>query len=155
MILKLFFPKEAHFRQPVKGTAKAACYDIHAFMDPDTKVIIDPGKVALIPTGIYSQLPPNWKVEIKPRSGLALKSTITVLNTPGTVDEDYRGEWGVVLINHGAFPFTVQNGDRIAQFNVAAVHDFDMEIVDTKEELTKTERGESGFGSTGVSTKKE
>ena len=107
---------------------------------------IAPGGRALIPTGLQIALPVGYEAQVRPRSGLALKYGITVLNTPGTIDADYRGDIGVVLINHGTEPFVVEQGDRIAQL-VIAKH----ERVDWVEftELSETNRGDGGFGSTG------
>ena len=108
---------------------------------------IEPGDSALIPTGISIQLPPHTEAQVRPRSGLALKHQITVLNTPGTIDEGYRGEVGVILINHGKVPFHVSIGMKIAQMVVKPVLQV---VVEKVEELNSSTRGEGGFGSTGV-----
>lgn len=110
---------------------------------------IERGSSKLIETGIHVQIPEGYEIQIRPRSGLALKHGITVLNTPGTVDSDYRGEIGVILVNHSNKAFYITPGDRIAQMVVMKVEtlDFDFEEV---ESLEKSERGEGGFGSTGV-----
>ena len=110
-------------------------------------VTIPPGASALVATGIAIELPPGTEGQVRPRSGLALKHAITVLNTPGTVDEGYRGEVGVILINHGREPFTITRGARIAQMVVAPVNTIAWKETDT---LSDTERGAGGFGSTGV-----
>ena len=110
------------------------------------RVIIPPGGRALIPTGLQIALPIGYEAQVRPRSGLALKYGITVLNTPGTIDADYRGDIGVVLINHGTEPFVVEQGDRIAQLVIAKHERVDWEEV---EELESTERGLGGFGHTG------
>lgn len=110
--------------------------------------IINPGDTALIKTGIKIELPPQSEAQVRPRSGLALKFGITVLNTPGTIDEGYRGEIGVILINHGKNTFTVEKGMKIAQMVVKPVWKIDVIEV---EELSSTERAEGGFGSTGLS----
>lgn len=110
--------------------------------------IINPGDTALIKTGIKIELPPQSEAQVRPRSGLALKFGITVLNTPGTIDEGYRGEVGVILINHGKNTFTVEKGMKIAQMVVKPVWKIDVIEV---EELSSTERAEGGFGSTGLS----
>lgn len=107
---------------------------------------LEPGRAALVPTGLAMALPPNTEAQVRPRSGLALKHGITVLNTPGTIDEGYRGEVGVILINHGAKPFQIEPGMRIAQMVVAPVAR--AEVVEVSE-LGATRRGEGGFGSTG------
>ena len=105
------------------------------------------GESKLIHTGISIQLPPGTEAQIRPRSGLALKHQITVLNTPGTIDEGYRGEIGVILINHGKEPFKVSKGMKIAQMVIAPVIRVEIEEVDS---LTDTSRGTGGFGSTGI-----
>jgi dUTP pyrophosphatase len=106
-----------------------------------------PGETALIHTGIKIELPQNTEAQIRPRSGLALKNSITVLNTPGTIDEGYRGEIGVILINHGKVPFKVEKGMKIAQMVIKPVLRVNVIEVD---ELSDTQRSENGFGSTGV-----
>ena len=110
-------------------------------------ITIEPGGRALIPTELYTAIPAGYEVQIRPRSGLALKSGITVLNTPGTIDADYRGEIGVILINLSDETFTVNPGERIAQMVISKFEQADFELV---EELDETERGEGGFGHTGV-----
>jgi dUTP pyrophosphatase len=107
-----------------------------------------PGARALVPTGFSIALPPGFEAQIRPRSGLAIRSGITCLNAPGTIDADYRGEIGVVLANFGTEPFVVRRGDRIAQVVVAPVARASFDLVD---ELPPTVRGDGGFGSTGVS----
>ena len=109
--------------------------------------VIQPGERLLIPTGIAIQLPPQMEAQVRPRSGLALKNGITVINTPGTIDEGYRGEIGVVLITHGTEPFEVSVGSKIAQM---VINRFETVIVEEADELTDTERGTGGYGSTGV-----
>lgn len=108
---------------------------------------IHPGGRALIPTGLHIALPHDYEGMVRPRSGLALKHGITVLNTPGCVDSDYRGDIGVVLINHGTESFKVEQGDRIAQFIISKVEHVEWDLVDT---LDETERGEGGFGHTNI-----
>jgi dUTP pyrophosphatase len=108
---------------------------------------IEAGSTALVPTGLTMQLPPDTEAQVRPRSGLALKHTITVLNSPGTIDEGYRGEVRVILINHGAEPFRIESGMRIAQMVIAPVHRTCIQEVDALDEST---RGEGGFGSTGI-----
>lgn len=125
-------------------TAEAAGADVKACIKEP--VIIPPGKSALIPTGIRLAIPAGCEIQIRPRSGLALKHQITVLNTPGTIDADYRGEIHVILINHGLQPFVVAPGMRIAQFILAPVLRANF-VVST--ELTSSERGVGGFGHTG------
>jgi dUTP pyrophosphatase len=110
-------------------------------------VTLAPGEVKLIPTGIHVAVPRGFEAQIRPRSGLALKHGVTVLNTPGTVDSDYRNEVGVILANLGAQPFTVERGMRVAQMVIAPVRRVELVEVD---ELSETERGLGGFGSTGL-----
>lgn len=107
---------------------------------------INPGGRALIPTDLRVAIPEGYEIQVRPRSGLALKNGITVLNTPGTIDADYRGEIGVIVINHGTEPFTIHAGDRIAQLVLNKVERIEWSQV---EELPETTRGEGGFGSTG------
>lgn len=111
------------------------------------EVLISPGEIKLIHTGIKLQLPFNTEAQIRPRSGLALKNGITVLNTPGTIDEPYRGEIGIILINHGKKPFLVEEKMKIAQMVIKPTISVEIEEV---KELSNTDRGEGGFGSTGV-----
>ena len=115
--------------------------------DVVTTVRIYPGGRALIPTGLKMALPIGYEAQVRPRSGLALKYGLTVLNTPGTIDSDYRGDVGVVLINHGSDPFDVHQGDRIAQLIVNKVEQVEFEVVN---ELDDTARGTGGFGSTNI-----
>ncbi len=124
----------------------AAGADVRACL-PDGPVIIKSGEAKLIATGIAVEIPSGYEIQVRPRSGLALKKGITVLNTPGTIDSDYRGQVGVVLINHSKNDFTVNNGDRIAQFVFAKVESVRYEVVTS---LSETERGSGGYGSTGV-----
>ena len=112
----------------------------------DKQIEIHPGKSEIIPTGIAVAVPKNFEIQIRPRSGLAAKNNITVLNTPGTIDSDYRGEIKVILINLGNDDFVIKNGDRIAQMVISPVIKTEFEIVD---ELPNTLRGLGGFGSTG------
>lgn len=132
-------------KEPVYGSALASGADIKAYIDSD--IIIEPGETALISTGIRLQIPEGYECQIRPRSGLALKFAVTVLNTPGTIDADYRGEIKIILINHGKLPFTVHNDDRIAQLVFSPV--IHAEFIQ-KEELTASNRGRNGFGSTGL-----
>ena len=124
----------------------AAGADVRAFL-PDGPVVIRSGEAKLIPTGIAVEIPEGFEIQVRPRSGLALKKGITVLNTPGTIDSDYRGQVGVVLINHSKNDFTVNHGERIAQFVFAKVEAVRYEVVGS---LSETERGSGGYGSTGV-----
>ena len=112
----------------------------------DAPVVLQPGERALIPTGIAMALPDGFEAQIRPRSGLAYKHGVTVLNSPGTIDADYRGDVGVLLINHGNEPFTVEDGMRVAQMVVAQYSQFQWEAAS---DLSDTDRGAGGFGSTG------
>ena len=132
---------------PKHATAGSAGMDLLAAVEDE--VILPPGGHALIPTGIALALPDGYEGQVRPRSGLALKHGITVLNSPGTVDADYRGEVGVILINHGAAPFAVKRGERIAQLVIAAVPESTLREVDA---LPETGRGAAGVGSTGSGT---
>ncbi|MCJ7598781.1 MAG: dUTP diphosphatase [Methyloceanibacter sp.] len=131
---------------PAYQSVHAAGLDLLAGLPADAPMVLPSGARALIPTGLSIELPPGYEAQIRPRSGLALKHGVTLLNSPGTVDADYRGEIMVLLINHGAEPFTIRRGDRIAQLIVASVaHVAVVEV----EELANTTRGAGGFGSTG------
>ena len=131
---------------PRQQTPGAAGLDLAAALLPDEAIEIAPGAMAMIPTGLTIALPEGYEAQIRPRSGLAAKHGITVLNSPGTVDADYRGEIKVLLINHGPDPFTVRRGERIAQMVVAPVSRV---IFRERETLDATERGTGGHGSTG------
>ena len=124
----------------------AAGVDLLAALGASETMIIEAGKRALVPTGMAIALPAGYEAQVRPRSGLAAKHGVTVLNSPGTIDADYRGEIKVILINHGDAPFTIQRGDRIAQMVVAPVSSIDFDL---QESLDATERGAGGFGSTG------
>ncbi len=123
----------------------AAGMDLQAAIEGE--VIIAPGERALVPTGLAIALPPGFEAQVRPRSGLALKQGITVVNTPGTIDADYRGEVGVILINHGDSPFTIERGMRIAQMVVTPITQAVWNEVD---KLLDSARGTGGFGSTGT-----
>lgn len=130
---------------PEYATASAAGMDVRAWLD--APVTIAPGARALIPTGLRVAVPAGYEMQLRPRSGLALRSGITLLNTPGTIDADYRGEIGVILANLGSEPFVVESGDRICQAVIAPVVQAVWEPFDA---LDATERGEGGFGHSGV-----
>ena len=133
-------------RLPVYGSSQAAGADLCACLGTNT-LVIEPHKWAMVPTGIAIALPVGFEAQVRPRSGLAAKKGITVLNSPGTVDSDYRGEVRVILINHSDEPFVIKDGDRIAQMVIARHETACFEVVET---LDETERGAGGFGSTGV-----
>lgn len=132
---------------PAYQSAEAAGLDVHAALAADAPVDLAPGARALVPTGFCMALPPGFEAQMRPRSGLALKHGITVLNTPGTIDSDYRGEVGVILINLGTEPFTIRRGERIAQMVIAPVL---QAVLKETAELDDTTRGTGGFGSSGT-----
>jgi dUTP pyrophosphatase len=138
-------PHGADLDLPAYGSAEAAGCDLLAALA--APLTLAPGESAIVPTGLKIALPPGYELQVRPRSGLAAKHGVTVLNTPGTVDSDYRGEVGVVLINHGRGDFTVERGMRIAQAVLAPVLHIAWEPV---ADLDQTERGAGGFGSTGL-----
>jgi dUTP pyrophosphatase len=131
---------------PAYQSADAAGLDLLAAVPEQTPMVLAPGKYALIPTGLTIALPPGFEAQVRPRSGLAAKHGVTVLNAPGTVDADYRGEIGVLLINHGDTPFPIRRGERIAQMVIASVTRAELVAA---ESLSTTDRGSGGFGSTG------
>ncbi len=131
---------------PEYKTIGAAGADVCALLDSPAEIL--PGKRKIIPTGLFFEIPVGYEIQVRPRSGLAFKNGVTVLNTPGTIDSDYRGELKVILINLGEEPFTVNSGDRIAQIILAPVPQASFSLVSS---ISETERGSGGFGSTGVS----
>ena len=137
---------------PKYETEGAAGLDLFAATKEDTKIIIPPRKAEMVPTGIAISVPSGYEAQIRPRSGLAAKNGITVLNSPGTIDSDYRGEILVMLINHSNKDFEILRGMRIAQMVISKIEQFNLISVD---ELDTTDRGKDGFGSTGISIKKD
>lgn len=138
----------ATFINKTKESFKGNGFDVNC--DKEEKIIqirLHAGGHILIPTGLFFELPHDYKFDIRPRSGLALKNKITVLNSPGTIDEDYRGEVGVILINHNDTFYTINHGDRIAQGCIEKVHKLEFQSV---QELIPSDRGVNGFGSTGI-----
>jgi dUTP pyrophosphatase len=131
---------------PAYQSAHAAGLDLLAAVPEDTPLVLLPGKYAMVPTGLTIALPEGYEAQVRPRSGLAAKHGVTVLNAPGTVDADYRGEINVLLINHGAEPFAIRRGERIAQLVIASVTRAELVAAN---QLSSTERGSGGFGSTG------
>ena len=129
---------------PSYATPLSAGMDLRANLD--APLVLKPLQRCLVPTGLYIALPPSYEAQVRPRSGLAIKKGITVLNTPGTIDADYRGEIGVILVNLSEEPFVVNDGERIAQMVIARHEQPELVVV---EELDETERGEGGFGHTG------
>ena len=138
-------PHGKNLELPKYATVQSAGADLVAAIDEE--ILLKPGERKLVPTGLALGLPANFEAQIRPRSGLALKNGVTVLNTPGTIDADYRGEIKVILVNLGAEDFVVKRGDRIAQMIIAPVTQGEWNLV---HELDETVRGVGGFGSTGV-----
>lgn len=134
---------------PAYATAGAAGADLCANLKPDNRaqgLRLAPAARMLVPTGLVVEIPDGYEMQLRPRSGLALKHGVTLLNTPGTIDSDYRGPLGIILVNLGEAPFTVTHGARLAQAVIAPVIVAQYDLAET---LTETERGEGGFGSTG------
>ena len=142
----VFLPNYEGFDLPSYATMQSAGIDLYAAIEEP--ITIDPGCSALIKTGIKIALPEGFEAQIRPRSGMALKYAVTVLNSPGTIDADYRGEIMVILINHGKGSFRVQRGDRIAQMIISRVYQITWEQVEHFR--SDTDRGDGGFGSTGA-----
>ena len=141
-------PHGADLELPSYETEDAAGMDLRAAVTDD--VVLAPGERALIPTGLAIALPSGYEAQVRPRSGLALRNGISLVNTPGTIDADYRGEVGVILINHGSEVFTVDRGMRVAQMVIAPVTQARWREADN---LSDTARGAAGFGSTGTADK--
>jgi len=137
--------RDQDLASPRYMTEKSSGMDLIAAVEED--VILDPGQRRLIPTGIAVSIPEGYEAQIRPRSGLALRDGVTLVNTPGTIDADYRGEVGILLINHGEKPFCVKRGDRIAQMVITPVVRAQVEWT---EDLDETRRNEGGFGHTGI-----
>ena len=136
----------SHHPLPRYETAQSAGMDLRAFL-PDGPVTLKPLERTLVKTGLFMEMPAGYEAQVRPRSGLALKKGITVLNSPGTIDSDYRGEVCVILINLSQEDFVINDGERIAQLVIARHEQADFVVV---EELDQTERGEGGYGHTGV-----
>ncbi len=145
--LKVYFKKFPHadgLELPAYATSDSAGLDLRAALAEP--LVLEPGKRALVPTGLQMALPRGYEAQIRPRSGLAYRHGITMLNTPGTIDADYRGEVKVLAVNLGEEPFEIRHGDRIAQMVIAPVTRADVQLVS---ELPDSQRGDGGFGSTG------
>ena len=146
--MKLKIVNKSTNETPAYATAGAAGFDLRANLE--SPITLKPGERKLIPTGLFMEIPLGYEGQVRPRSGLALKRGLTVLNSPGTVDSDYRGEVGVILINQSGEDQVIEHGERIAQM-VIAKHEYpELEIYSSIEELEATGRGSGGFGSTGV-----
>jgi dUTP diphosphatase len=139
-------PHAAGLALPAYQSAGAAGLDLLAAVPENAPLVLAPGKHAMVPTGLMIALPVGYEAQVRPRSGLAAKHGVTVLNSPGTIDADYRGEIGVILINHGEAPFTIRRGERIAQMVIAPVVGAELVVAAV---LPTTDRGSGGFGSTG------
>ena len=144
--MKVKIINRSHHALPAYATEQSAGMDLRASIDEP--IVLQPLERRLVPTGLYIALPVGFEAQIRPRSGLALKKGITLLNTPGTIDADYRGEIGVIMINLSKEPFEIQDGDRIAQMVIARHEHAEWVDVDV---LDETERGAGGFGHTGKS----
>ncbi len=144
-MIKIKVVNRGHQQLPAYATPQSAGMDLRANLD--APITLHPMERRLIPTGLHIALPKGYEAQVRPRSGLALKHGLTVLNTPGTIDADYRGEIGVVLINLSQDDFVINDGERIAQMVIARHEQGDLVVV---EELDQTERGEGGYGHTGV-----
>ena len=144
-MIKIRVVNRGHQQLPAYATPQSAGMDLRANLD--APITLHPMERRLIPTGLHIALPEGYEAQVRPRSGLALKHGLTVLNTPGTIDADYRGEIGVVLINLSQDDFVINDGERIAQMVIARHEQGDLVVV---EELDQTERGEGGYGHTGV-----
>ena len=142
--MKVEIINESHHPLPQYATSQSAGVDLRANLDEP--ITLQPGERCLVPTGLRIALPAGVEAQVRPRSGLALKHGITVLNTPGTIDADYRGLIGVILINLGQQPFVINDGERIAQMVIARHEQAEWQLVET---LSETERGEGGFGHSG------
>ncbi len=144
-IVKVICKAENKDFLPVYSSAEAAGADLKACIQED--IILKPGQRYLVPTGLSIQMPAGYEAQIRPRSGLAIKNGISLVNTPGTIDSDYRGEVKIIMINHGSEDFVIHRGDRIAQLVIAPVIHGMFAMADS---LDATDRGAGGFGSTGV-----
>jgi dUTP pyrophosphatase len=137
---------KSHHPLPSYASSLSAGMDLRAFL-PSGSIILEPKEYRLIATGLHMALPAGFEAQVRPRSGLALKKGVTVLNSPGTIDADYRGDIGVILINHSSQPFEVTDGERIAQLVIARYETIAWELVQA---LSDTQRGIGGFGHTGT-----
>ena len=147
--INLGFANKSDNQDPDFATAGSSGFDLRAFVSETTT--IPSGKRAIVPTGLFFEIPENFEIQVRPRSGLAAKNGVTVLNTPGTIDADYRGEVKVILINHDEEAFVINNGDRIAQAVLCPVFSKNFVKLDKLDDVSKdTERSDGGFGHTGT-----
>lgn len=135
---------------PIYETEGAVGLDARAFIPDNTIMRLQPGERTLVDTGLYVEIPDGYEIQVRPRSGLALKKGISVLNTPGTIDSDYRNSIGIILINLGSDIFEIRNGDRIAQLVLNEIPKIKWQEVNSQQDLSKTKRNLGGFGSTNV-----
>ena len=150
MKISLSFKNESTNPDPEYATAGSSGFDLRANLSEDI-ILSSQGGFAIIPTGLFFEIPENFEIQIRPRSGLAAKNQVSIINTPGTIDSDYRGEIKIILINHGLNDFTVSHGDRIAQGVMAAVTAKNyVNLIKVNNISENTERGTGGFGSTGT-----
>jgi dUTP pyrophosphatase len=133
---------------PSYASPGSAGFDLRAAVDGE--VVLRPGERLLVPTGLALEIPPGWEGQVRPRSGLALRHGIGIVNAPGTIDSDYRGEVGVILVNLGEAPFGLKRGDRIAQLVISRVEPVEWEEIEDAGTLGESARGDGGFGSTGI-----
>jgi len=133
---------------PSHASPGSAGFDLRAAVDGE--VVLRPGERLLVPTGLALEIPPGWEGQVRPRSGLALRHGIGIVNSPGTIDSDYRGEVGVILVNLGEAPFGLKRGDRIAQLVISRVEPVEWEEIEDAGTLGESARGDGGFGSTGI-----
>ena len=153
--MSIKFLNKSNNEDPEFQTTGAAGFDFRANLPNEGEVIVigpsgSGNNIAMVPTGLFFELPESIELQVRPRSGLAAKNGVTVLNSPGTVDSDYRGEVKVILINHGNVDFVINNGDRIAQGVLSSVSNGQFVNLNKVNELNNSERGSNGFGSTGV-----
>lgn len=144
--MKIKIYSSSKHQLPQYATAQAAGVDLRANIEKS--ITLNPGERVLIPTGLHIQLPEGYEARVQPRSGLAIKKGITCLNTPGCIDADYRGDIGIILINHGTEPFLINDGDRIAQMVISRYEQAEWEPVENLNNLEATARGDKGFGHT-------
>ncbi len=144
--IKVKVINRSHHDLPAYGTNEAAGMDVRAYL-PEGSVVLHPGDRTLVPTGLYIQLPSGYECQIRPRSGLALKHGITILNSPGTIDADYRGEIGIIVFNAGKDDFTINDGERICQM---VIKEYVHVSWEEARELDRTTRENGGFGHTGL-----
>lgn len=137
-------------RLPEKATEGSAAFDVRALLPIDEQIVLEPFDRFAVPTGLTLEIPRGHFLSVRPRSGLAIRSGVTLVNAPGTIDSDYRGELMVLMINLGSDPFIIKTGDRIAQVLLESEQSINWQPVDQREELDPSARGTGGFGSTGL-----